>query len=485
MGERILVTSAGIGGSNNLIRSLRAGDSSLQILGCHDDRFFLKKSLADDKHLLPPLEVPAGARALRALVTAAKIDLVIPTTDSDVAALSRLGSTLGGRVFLPRRSVVDVCQDKYRLNTFLSSRGVPVPRTQPVRRLGDLDRAFRRVAVGSRAWCRIRGGSGSLGAIAVRSARQARDWIRYWQEMRQTRAGSFIVSEYLPGRDLGCQSLWKDGTLVVVKTYERLSYLTTGSQPTETSSVAGLAKTVVDPRLVEICTVAVRALDARASGVFSIDLRENARGIPCITEINAGRFTSATPIFDLTGKYNMAATYVRLALGTPVEIRDVYDVAPDHYMLRDLDTPPCIFHADDFFEGITEPGVTTDRPTGRRRDGRFQAHRAEEQSAARARDPSQVQGAGGQAARAQAGEGHRRAEEEVRPARQAGQGGGREAQSARGVIPVNAPRGLDAPVAEAFRLELRRLAKRYGADIDGADEETGPVRRASPSRGRA
>jgi carbamoyl-phosphate synthase large subunit len=61
-----------------------------------------------------------------------------------------------------------------------------------------------------------------------------------------------------------------------------------------------------------------------------------------------------TNIFDLTGKHNMAATYVRLALGEPVEIRDEYDVADDHYLVRDLDTLPGIFHADELFEGIRD-----------------------------------------------------------------------------------------------------------------------------------
>jgi carbamoyl-phosphate synthase large subunit len=176
----------------------------------------------------------------------------------------------------------------------------------------------------------------------------------YWGEMRGVPARSFILSEYLPGRDLGCQSLWKEGTLVLIKTYERLSYLGTGSQPSQVSSVAALAKTVFEPRVVDICKKAVRALDPRASGVFSVDLRESAGGVPCITEINAGRFSSATNIFDLTGKYNMAATYVRLALGGPVDLRDEYDVARDYYMLRDVDTPPGVFHAEQFFEGIED-----------------------------------------------------------------------------------------------------------------------------------
>lgn len=350
---RLLITSAGTGGSNNLIRSLGAGDPSLFIVGCNDDRFVLKKSCADRNYLVPPLRHRRWAQSLRHVLGTEKINLVIPTTDAEVRALSRNRSKLRGRSFLPRHAVIELCQDKYRLTAFLRRRGVPAPATYQVVSLGGIDDIFRRLGH-SRVWCRVRRGAGSWGAIPVRSPAQARSWIMYWGEMRGVPARSFILSEYLPGRDLGCQSLWKEGTLVLIKTYERLSYLGTGSQPSQVSSVAALAKTVFEPRVVDICKKAVRALDPRASGVFSVDLRESAGGVPCITEINAGRFSSATNIFDLTGKYNMAATYVRLALGGPVDLRDEYDVARDYYMLRDVDTPPGVFHAEQFFEGIED-----------------------------------------------------------------------------------------------------------------------------------
>jgi glutathione synthase/RimK-type ligase-like ATP-grasp enzyme len=354
MGARLLITSAGIAGSNNLIRSLGAGDPSLFISGCHDDRFILKKSSADCKYLVPRPGGSRWAESLRRILRNDEIDLVIPTTDADVAAVSRNRRRLGERVFLPRPGVIELCQDKYRLTARLRAEGVPAPATYRVTDRKGVDGIFRRLAPRSRAWCRIRRGSGSIGAVRVRSPEQAWSWIGFWWEMRGVRPASFTLSEYLPGRDFGCQSLWKAGRLVLIKTYERLSYLGTGGQPSEVSSIAALAKTVFEPRVVEVSTKAVRALDAKASGVFSIDLREDARGIPCITEINAGRFSSATNIFDLTGKHNMAATYVRLALDQPVDVRNAYDVAEEHYMLRDLDTPAGIFRADDFFDEIKD-----------------------------------------------------------------------------------------------------------------------------------
>jgi carbamoyl-phosphate synthase large subunit len=111
---------------------------------------------------------------------------------------------------------------------------------------------------------------------------------------------------------------------------------------------------VVAARVVEVCTAAVRALDRRVSGAFSIDLKEDVRGEPCITEINAGRFITMLNLFDLAGRHNMTSVYVGVALGEPVRIPAPYDVVEDFYFVRDVDTMPGIVHADELFEKVRD-----------------------------------------------------------------------------------------------------------------------------------
>ncbi len=351
MTARLLVTGAGTGPAENLIRSLRAGEPAARIVGCHDDRFALRASAADTKHLLPPSRHRDRARALRALVRREKIDLLIPTSDADVKQIGRARLAFGRRVFLPRTSVIELCQDKYALAMVLRARGVPTPVTHAVRRLADIPRLFRRLAPARQIWCRIRSGQGGLGALLVETPAQARSWIAYWERMRGVRAAEFTLSEYLPGRDFSCQSLWHEGTLVLTKTFERL--VPFDGEP-GTSSVAALAKTVNEPRVAAVCEAAVRAVDRRACGIYCFDVREDARGVPCVTEINAGRFSMSTNLYDLVGRHNMASSYVRLALGRPVNVRGEYEATEDYYMVRNLDTLAGIFHADDLGDGIED-----------------------------------------------------------------------------------------------------------------------------------
>ena len=363
---RVLVTRAGTGASNNLIRGLRAGAGDLVVVGCHSDRFFLRRSPAARNYLIPAPDHPGLAAALRFVAEKERIDLIIPTTDADVRAVSDLRASLPCRVFLPAPSTIELCQDKGALAARLAAANVPVPRTLPVSDLGEVDDLFARLASPSRVWCRIRTGTGSLGATPVRSAEQARSWITYWMQMRGVAATDFTLSEYLPGRDFACQSVWKDGRPVLLKTTERVSYFGGASGPSGVSSIGGIHKTVREPGVVRVCLDAVRAADPSASGAFSIDLKEDGEGRPCVTEINVGRFLTGSPIFDLTGKHNMTATYVRLAMDLPVQIDEVYDVAEDYYMIRDLDLLPEIVHADALSDGIEDARVPSSKKRARR-----------------------------------------------------------------------------------------------------------------------
>jgi carbamoyl-phosphate synthase large subunit len=325
----------------------------VEAVGCHDDRFFLRKSLAETNYLLPGPDHPAYVASLRRAIAAGRIDLVIPNTDDAVRRFSTLRTLLPCRVFLPEHRMLTLCADKFRLARHLAAHGVPVPQTHAIRDAADVGGVFRRLGR-RRVWCRLRRGGASRGAVPVASPGQAVAWITYWQEMRGVPARAFTLSEYLPGRDFAVQSLWRDGRQVLVKSVERLSYFGGGSQPSGVSSIAALARTVVEPVVVDVATQAVAALGRQISGAFSIDLKENTRGVPCVTEINAGRFITMMNLFDLAGRHNMAATYVRLALGEPVDIAEPYDAVTDYYYVRDVDTLPAVLHADDLFDGIRD-----------------------------------------------------------------------------------------------------------------------------------
>jgi carbamoyl-phosphate synthase large subunit len=306
------------------------------------------------RYLTPAISDPSYPGVLRGIVRKERIDLVVPTTDGEVETVSNLRDDIPGKCFLPDRDVIRVCGDKAQLTGVLRGAGVPAPETHLVTDLERLDSLFSRFNGRIPLWCRPRTGSCARGAAAVSSPEEAREWIRLWERMRHVPAGSFTLCEYLPGRDFLCQSLWLDGEMVLTNTFERLAYFGVDNIPSGITSLSSLAKTVADPRLVDVCRAAVRAVAPSASGAFSIDLKENAAGEPLVTEINAGRLFMAMTAFDRVLKHNMTLTYLHLALGEPVDFREQYDGQEGSYMVRDLDALPGIFHVDELFEEIHE-----------------------------------------------------------------------------------------------------------------------------------
>src|SRR5262249_41598857 len=205
---RLLVMGAGSAGAENLIKSLRGTPSPPVLLGCNDDRFVLRHSAAEVRSLTRAPGSPRFVSALRRLIRESRVDLVPPTIDRHVKALSDARRQLRGRVFLPAGRVITLCRDKYRLISALRRHGVPAPATFPVRRPDDVDGIFARLGCPSRVWCRPRTGTCARGGAAVSTPEQARQWISVWETMQSVPPSAFTLAEFLPGREILCPSVW-------------------------------------------------------------------------------------------------------------------------------------------------------------------------------------------------------------------------------------------------------------------------------------
>jgi carbamoyl-phosphate synthase large subunit len=359
MTRRVLITNAGSGATGNLMRSLVHARGDLFLVGCHSDRFLLKKSPAERNLLIPQFDDSdaAGAafeRVLRMILQRESIDIAIPGHDRDARAFAAIQERrpLPCRTLLPPLRLIDMCQDKCKLSLFLRERGIPAPRTLALTDAPSIREAWDALEARELAWCRIRRGFASRGATKVRDPEQAWAWISYWHVMRGVPIEEFTLCEFLPGRDYNVQAVYSRGRAVLVKMSERLSYLNADQHASGMASTPAVAKTVWIPSALDACDAALRSLDADVSGVFSIDLKENESGVPHITEINAGRFAMITSLYDFTPRYSMADTYLRLACEDPVDIADAREYPGEYYLLRELDTLPSVVHRDELFAGV-------------------------------------------------------------------------------------------------------------------------------------
>ena len=351
---RALVTGAGTGSSGNVIRALRAIAPRPHVVGVHHDRFTLKQSLADVAYLTPAYDTRAFIDATVDVVRRERINVVLPTDEDAVRALSDHRARVPIPLFLPRRPTIDLCQDKYALAAFLRTRQVPAPLTYEVRSLKDVDRIFARFPDDELLWCRVRRGSRSQGSIAVASPAQARSWISQWHRLRGVPVSAFTLSEYLPGGHFIVQSLWRDGRLVLVHSIEVLSYFAAGNNPSGVFSLSSLAKSVVTPHATTVSLDAVRAVEPRPSGTYIVELREAADGTPRVTEINAGRFPSGVTALLAVGKHNMVEVFAACALGDRVALDHEDNFLDERYLVRDIDALPGVHVAAELFHGIED-----------------------------------------------------------------------------------------------------------------------------------
>lgn len=315
----------------------------MYLVGVDINRWHLELPSVDRRYVVPKCFDPGYIDALNRVVRREDVEFVHAQPDMELEVISDHREEIEATTFLPDARTIRLCHDKMETNRFLRKKGVPAPESCLVERMEDVSASLERVRRASGVvWVRSVRGAGSRAALPVRTARQAREWIHYWRTMRALESKDFMFAEFLPGREFAFQSLWNEGELVASQARERLEYVFGNLSPSGQSSSPSVAVTVSDPRVNEIAHRAILAVDERPHGVFCVDLKENEDGVPCVTEINVGRFFTTSNFFAKLG-CNMPHLMVKLAFGEPIPPQPRFNaVAPGYLWIRLMDAGPII-----------------------------------------------------------------------------------------------------------------------------------------------
>ena len=343
MTKRVLALGCGGSAGINFIESLRMADEDIYICGTDINRWHLELPDLDERYLVPPLSNPDYIEILNRLVEEHGITLVHAQPDVEVRNLSRNRDLIKGSIFLPDDAVIARCHDKLQFNTIMDQHDIPVPRAHPI---GD-EAALRRdlddlVASSGKAWLRAIRGAGSRAALPVTNIDHALMWMDYWREKEGLGPEDFMVSEFLPGTEYAFQSLWRDGELICSAARERLEYIFGNLTPSGQSSSPSVARSVENDRVNEIATRAIEAVDPKPRGIYCVDIKENGDGVPCVIEINIGRFFTTSNFFARLGA-NMPYDYVRIAHGEEPVTFEPYNAVPEGWLwIRLMDKGPIL-----------------------------------------------------------------------------------------------------------------------------------------------
>jgi hypothetical protein len=298
---RVLVLGAGGAAANGFCRALRiAGDYHL--IGANIDPDGLELAETDERHL-----VGTGDKALTDLCWQTKPDFVHAQPDEEVRRLARLRNSFHGSTFLPYPFVVEVCQDKWLTYQRLKQAGVPVPRTFLVRGRETLHLIREE---NTSKWLRATTGAGGAGSISTDSYDLAVEWVRRWNGW-----GRFTLADVLTPDTVTVQQLWWRGQLVCSQQRSRQSWANAKNSPSGVSGSTGVGVTSSDSQADEIADRAVRAVAEKPHGLFGVDMARDQTGVPCVTEINVGRFFTTASEFYAQAGFNMAYMYVEWGTG--------------------------------------------------------------------------------------------------------------------------------------------------------------------------
>ena len=336
--RKILVTGAGGPAASNFIKSLRIAPEKFYIVGIDINYYHLELSDVDKAYILPPVSSPDYLKPLNQLIKKEKIELVHPQPDVEVVFLSENREKVNTKIFLPLKETIRICQNKIETYEILKKKEVPVGESYFIKNEKDLKNALKKLSKNNKkVWLRAIKGAGSRASLPVKYFEHAKMWIDWWAKMKGISYGDFMLTEFLPGKEFAFQSLWKDGKLITSQARERIEYLFGNITPSGQTSTPSVARTVHRDDVNRIATNAIKAIDSKATGIFCVDLKENKKNIPCVTEINAGRFFTTSNFFSEAG-LNMPYFYIKLAFGEKIPKLKKYNPLPKNlFWIRQVD----------------------------------------------------------------------------------------------------------------------------------------------------
>ncbi len=356
---RVLVTGSGGLAGVNFVRALRASDRDYYIVGTDFNKYHLVYPDVDLRFLTPRHSDGTFIPSVSTIVREEKVQFLHPQPSSEALVVSRNRDKLPCKVFLPESRIMRVGQDKLLSQKALSKKGVPVARTVVVEKFSDVRGAFSQL--GSPLWVRARHGAGGRLSLLCNDYREAQHWVELWV-LRGSGVDEFIIQEYLPGRNVAWDSIWYQGNLVTSYSRERLEYPFKHISPSGITGTPSVARTVVDASVNDVAADAVKAIDPRPHGAYSVDLKESASGVMCVTEVDSGKFHSTMPLWgyvavkhlNLPWYANLADLYVRLGLGEePSRAIPRTDLLPEgYYLLRDMDAGAFLWKEDGWKERV-------------------------------------------------------------------------------------------------------------------------------------
>lgn len=341
--KRIMLLGAGGPAGVNFCRCLER-EKDIEIYGVDTSRYnlnlakpYCKKVFHIDRYFTDRNKV----YFINRLSDNYDINFIHAQPDPEVLFLSKYRNALKAMTFLPPKSVIETCQDKYETAKLWKkefdltipwkiTRGVELESLMTVNTL-----------IGSPFWLRASKGAGGKASLCVKTLDQAYHWSKFWHSFKDDI--ELIAQPYLVEPNIAWQSLWKDGELIVSQGRQRIEALYGRMTVSGISGSSSVSKLFNNKKANEAAIKAIKIIDPKPHGIYSVDMMSFCGDfIP--TEINAGRFFTMSYLLGKAAletnipRGNIPLMYVKLAFDEELPKGFTMDILPaDLYWLRHVD----------------------------------------------------------------------------------------------------------------------------------------------------
>lgn len=342
----VLLLSAGGPAGVNFLKALRLGGIT-SVYGADSNPYHLpfSEKYTIKSFLIPKARDPDYVKKINEIIDKYNIDFVHAQSDIEVRALSDNRDKINAKIFLPRKKVIRNCQDKYFTALKWSEiweDALPHTIIKSDDNFNEYEYLNKLLKKHGNVWIRAITGAGGRCSTPCHLSGMGIAWMNYWWKRNPFTA--FLIQKNLPGRNIAWQSIWYEGDLITSQARERVEYIYPNLAPSGVTGTPTVQRTVNEDKINETAIKAVTCIDHYPNGIYSVDLKENEKGDPIPTEINAGRFFTTSYFFAYAGEMfklsgtNMPKIFVKIGCNEEVYTDRTVNILPeDLYWIRHID----------------------------------------------------------------------------------------------------------------------------------------------------
>jgi carbamoyl-phosphate synthase large subunit len=309
--KRILVTGAGGSPGYNFVKAIISAKDKLYIVGTDCNKYHINLAHnVNKRYVIPRHDDERYIDKLNEIIEKESLQFTHAQPDVEVGRISEGREKLNTKVFLPDKKTIRLCHNKFKLIRHLNTKNLPSAKNIFIENEGDLKTAFQEF--GTKIWLRAIRGAGGRGSLPVESFKHATAWVDYCNGW-----GNFVAEEYLPGKNMAWQAIFKEGELITSVVWERIKYIIAHVSPSGITGTPSVARIIENKHVNKTAIEVVDSITKIPNGIFSIDFKENKNGTPCVTEINPGRFFTPSYMYVKAG-VNLPEIYLKLAFNEEI-----------------------------------------------------------------------------------------------------------------------------------------------------------------------